>query len=115
MLEFRYPELKDREWVQPILSSAGGLGSEYAFGTMYVWRGTYHRRICRYKDFLLSAFGEDYRSYEVPEGVGDRREAISVLMEDARERGVPWKAISPAGSITCPSGTMRTIYTARRI
>ena len=91
MLEFRYPELKDREWVQPILSSAGGLGSEYAFGTMYVWRGTYHRRICRYKDFLLSAFGEDYRSYVVPEGVGDRREAISVLMEDARERGVPFR------------------------
>ena len=57
MLNFYYPELKDRDWVQPILSASGGLGSEHAFGTMYVWRWTYCRQICRYKDFLLSGFG----------------------------------------------------------
>ena len=91
MLNFYYPELKDRDWVQPILSASGGLGSEHAFGTMYVWRWTYCRRICRYKDFLLSGFGKDLRAYVVPEGTGDLREAVEVLIEDAKERGIPFR------------------------
>ena len=91
LLDFRYPDLNDREWVQPILTACGGLGSECAFGTMYIWRWTYRRRICRYRDFLLSGFGQELHSYVVPEGIGDRREAVEVLMEDARERGIPFR------------------------
>lgn len=91
MLEFHYPEIKDRVWVQPILASSGGMGSEYAFGTMYIWRWTYHRQICRWNDFVLSSLGKDQHSYAVPVGNGSRKEAVEALLADAKERGIPFR------------------------
>ena len=30
------PELEDRAWLKPVLERSGHIGSEYAFGTMYI-------------------------------------------------------------------------------
>ena len=67
------------------------MGSEYAFGTMYIWRWTYHRQICRWNDFVLSSLGKDQHSYAVPVGNGSRKEAVEALLADAKERGIPFR------------------------
>ncbi len=47
MLQFDFPGLEDREWLQPILSSTGKMGSEYAFGTLFIWRDAFSSKVCR--------------------------------------------------------------------
>ena len=39
MLEFYKPEIRDRDWIQPLLSASGGMGSQDAFGTLFIWAG----------------------------------------------------------------------------
>lgn len=88
MLEFRNVEPKDKAWMTPILSADGGMGSEYAFGTQYIWQLAYHTTVGRYKDFILrrSGDGKD-KIYGFPVGRGDLKEVITVLMQDAEQIG----------------------------
>lgn len=94
MLEFKEPTIEDRLWVNELVEREGGdktlLSYDVAFGTNFVWRGMYHIKICRYRDFVLKTFGKDEKTirYAVPVGQGDMKEALGALMEDARERGL---------------------------
>ena len=92
MLNFQYPELKDREWLTPILSGTGHMGSENAFGTLYIWRETYHSKVCRWDDCLFLCSGQDADCvYTFPIAFGDLRMALQRMMEDAIERNIPFK------------------------
>ena len=37
MIEFRKPELTDRETIRRIVSESGRMGCEYAFGNIFAW------------------------------------------------------------------------------
>lgn len=87
MLEFRIPELSDIQWAAPILRQSGYLGSDGAFGTIYVWRDVYHSMICRYQDFLLRKYGG---MYAMPLGEGDPSGALEAMRVDAGKRGEPF-------------------------
>lgn len=93
MLEFKIPKIEDREWVQPILTAAEGMGNEFAFGTLFLWSEAYSCRICRHGDFIFVCYnygsGEDLYTY--PIGRGDLREALELLEKDAQERNVPFR------------------------
>lgn len=94
MLEFREPTIEDRLWVNKLVEREGRdktlLSYDVAFGTNFIWRGMYNIKMCRYKDFVLKTFGKDGKTirYAFPVGEGDIREALGVLVEDARERGL---------------------------
>lgn len=88
MFEWKIPEVSDREWMQPALAASGGMGSEYAFGTLYLWSHAYGTHVCRYRDWVMRASGpKDNLSYLLPLGPGGMREKVEVLLADAEERG----------------------------
>ena len=93
ILEFREPELSDRQWASDLLAESGFRGCLFTFGNNYVWRKTYNVQICRYKDFYLLR-NTDHTSgqprFLFPSGRGDVREAIEVLREYSAELGVPF-------------------------
>lgn len=91
MLEFKYPELADRMQLRPILSGSGCMGSEYAFGTLFLWGGVYGSRYCLFRDFLLLSWGRDRLLYNFPVGKGDRKEVLEAMIEDAKERNIPFR------------------------
>jgi hypothetical protein len=100
MLQFKYPEMEDRAWLQPVLSQSGNLGSESAFGTLFLWKNTYHSKICRYEDHVLLCSGEHFHTYNLPVGGEKPFEAVEILIADASERGIPFKmwGVSPQGA-----------------
>lgn len=90
MLKFDYPSLEDRKWIAPLLTASGGMGSEFAFGTLYLWSDTYHSKVCQHNGSLLLCSGEHGHTYVMPIG-GDTHSAVEVLMADAQERGIPFQ------------------------
>lgn len=91
MLDFKYPVIEDRKWIQPILSCAGYMGSENAFGTLFIWGSTYHSKICNYKDTVFLCSGRHTFTYNFPIGHDDLTDALSVLIADSKERNVPFR------------------------
>lgn len=87
MLEYHIPQLSDQTWAVPILRRSGYLGSDGAFGTIFVWREVYHSQICRYQDFLLRKYGD---FYTIPLGEGDLVNALDVMRQDAAQKGIPF-------------------------
>ncbi len=94
MLKFYTPTIQDKTWIQPILTAAGGLGSEDAFGTLFIWSGSYHTRVCRWENLLLTSYGAAAVTYGFPVGAKTQQQllgALEALRQDAREHGRPLK------------------------
>ncbi|MBE6823284.1 MAG: DUF2156 domain-containing protein [Ruminococcaceae bacterium] len=91
MFQFEFPTLEDRKWMKPFLVNSGNMGSEAAFGTLYIWKDSYFSKVCRYKDHMLLASGGPYHSYNFPIGGTNPYEAVEDLIQDAKERGFPFK------------------------
>ena len=84
--------------MRPILSESGGMGNEYAFGTLFLWGGVYGSRYCRFEDFLLFNWGKDRVQYNFPIGKGDLKRVLGEMMEDARQRGDAFRMWGMTGS-----------------
>lgn len=92
ILDFREPELSDRQWADELLAGSGFRGCIYTFGNNYVWRKVYNIQICRYKDFYMlrnTDHTDDQPRFFFPAGRGDLHEAIAVLREYCAGLGVP--------------------------
>ncbi|MGN1107762.1 MAG: DUF2156 domain-containing protein [Oscillospiraceae bacterium] len=92
ILDFREPELSDRQWADELLAGSGFRGCIYTFGNNYVWRKVYNIQICRYKDFYMlrnSDHTDGQPRFFFPAGRGDFHEAIAVLREYCSGLGVP--------------------------
>ena len=68
-LDFRYPTVEDAAWAAPLLRTAGRMGCEYSFTTMFMWRSLYHNRLARWGDTLFISAGEESPVY-LPTGSG---------------------------------------------
>ncbi|HEX3040435.1 MAG TPA: phosphatidylglycerol lysyltransferase domain-containing protein [Caproiciproducens sp.] len=90
MFQFEFPTIEDRKWVQPFLSKSGNMGSESAFGTLFLWGDTYFSKICRFEDYLLLCSGGHFHNYNLPVGGKNPYEAIEALIADSRERNIPF-------------------------
>lgn len=91
MLDFKYPTIESRQWIQPILSGAGYMGSESAFGTLFIWRDTYHSKVCRYNGSILLCSGEHDHTYNFPLGKDNLTDALSAMITDSREKNMKFK------------------------
>jgi hypothetical protein len=89
VIEFKQPELTDREWVLDLLQSSDYQGCEYTFGNLFIWEDIFGTKISRYKDFYLikNNTAGAQPTYSFPAGRGDFKEALTLLAEDAREAG----------------------------
>ena len=92
MLEFYKPEIRDRDWIQPLLSASGGMGSQDAFGTLFIWAGKYHTRICLRDDLLFTRYGKESYRFGFPVSTKNGEalyHGISLLIQNAEELGMP--------------------------
>lgn len=87
MLDFRAPQITDRQWVMQLIDSTRRESCEYCFGNIFIWSPIYDTYIARFEDFFLTAGMGQYDEYCFPMGHGDLRKAIEALRADARERG----------------------------
>lgn len=87
MLEFRYLELEDRAWLQPLLTKTGNMGSENAFGTLMIWRGDYRVNVCKRQDDVFLCFGEEPHTYYIPIAYHKLADALAAMIEDADKKG----------------------------
>ena len=76
MLDFHSPVLNDQAWAAPILQKTGYLGSDGAFGTMFVWRKAYRTQLSQYGTFVMRRYGD---RFGVRLGEGDFTQAIEEL------------------------------------
>lgn len=87
MLEFAAPNIKDRGWVEELVSLTGERGSDLAFGNIYLLRNKYHTTICRCGDFLIRRYSGLWRhGYTFPVGRGDVEAALKELDGYAAKR-----------------------------
>lgn len=91
-LNFREPELSDREWAVKLLSLSGFRGCLYTFGNNYVWKDVYNVKICRFGSFYLLQ-NTDHTSgaprFLFPAGEGDIRQVVTALREYCDGLGIP--------------------------
>lgn len=88
MLDFKTPEISDKDWIDPIVKASGSMGCDAAFGTVYIWRLRYNYKVCRYKDFLIKEclLDDGTPSYTYPIGSGDVKQAVDEIINDAGEK-----------------------------
>lgn len=92
MFDFRFPAVEDRKWMHPILSESGNMGSESAFGTLFLWSSAYFSEVCRYRDYMILYSGGTFHTYNMPiGGKGLPFDAIEAIIQDAKDRGIPFK------------------------
>ena len=87
MLDFKDPQIEDRQWVTALIESAGRESCEYCFGNVFVWSPVYKTRIVRFEDYFISLSGAEDGMYCFPMGHGDLRKAVDELHRDAVQRG----------------------------
>ena len=88
MLEFKKPEITDKQWVNDCLVHANSMNCEYTFGNLFIWSSAYSTEICRYKDFLICKWGKDDDiNYSLPLGEGDFTDAVSAIIDYAKSNG----------------------------
>ena len=88
MLEFKKPEITDKQWVNDCLVHANSMNCEYTFGNLFIWSSAYSTEICRYKDFLICRWGKDDDiNYSLPLGEGDFTDAVDAIIDYAKSNG----------------------------
>lgn len=80
MLEFRKPELSDKEWVNNVMEHSGDMACEYCFGNLYMWSGVYDNTIVNYNGLFIARDGNDEVMYIYPCGEGDKKAAVTELI-----------------------------------
>lgn len=90
MLEFYTPTLDDASWITPMCENCGQIGCDISFATTYLWRNKYDIRVCNYNDTLFKAYfsADGVMGYSFPIGKMSPKDALEVLIDDAKQRGV---------------------------
>ena len=86
MIEFKTPQLADREWAAPMLAAEQCAASHCNFANLYLWSHAFCQKIARLDGRLLIEF---CKGFAYPAGEGPLAPAMDALRERAGERGIP--------------------------
>ena len=90
MLNFKKPEIADREWVQKLYECSGFRGAEYTFANLYLW-SYFYGEIAKYQDHLCQRLTfQGMHQYIFPAGCGEKKPVLDRLWQDSREAGKPF-------------------------
>ncbi|MBQ0097655.1 MAG: DUF2156 domain-containing protein [Oscillospiraceae bacterium] len=89
MLNFKTPELDDREAVQKIVEKTRNMGNDLSFANLFLLRKKYDTKICFDNGFLLRTYNGPYNrvGYAFPLGKGDIEKEILILKQYAENKG----------------------------
>ena len=82
MLEFRPPQIADREWVTHLMAYTSRENCEYCFGNIFNWSPVYQTDITRFGDFFLALSAGDDGAYCFLMGHGDLKAALNAIYPD---------------------------------
>ena len=85
MIEFKTPQLSDREWVYPLMAAERCAASHCNFANLYLWSRAFCQKIARLEGRLLIEF---CRGFAFPPGEGPLAPALDALKARAAERGI---------------------------
>lgn len=89
MLNFRTPQLNDKDWISRCFSYAHSMNCEYTFGNIFLWRASYKSLVARYDDFIICRWGNNENfQYSLPIGEGSFRDAVLAIINDAAALGI---------------------------
>lgn len=91
MLDFRYPEITDKDWVKEYLNASQYMGCEYTFGNIFAWSPVFKTEITRHKDSLITKSSGKKPAYCCPAGYDDFKSIIPDLILDAKDCGHPFR------------------------
>lgn len=86
MIEFKTPQLTDRDWAAPLMAAEQCIASHCNFANLYLWSRAFCQKIARLDDRLLIEF---CKGFAYPAGYGPLEPALDALKERAGERGIP--------------------------
>lgn len=89
MIEFKKVEIKDKEWMNPLISVADTRGCHQNFTNIFAWSEIYHYEVARVNDYLVlkGRISDDFHYYFYPAGSGKIKEVIEMMQQDANDRG----------------------------
>lgn len=88
MLNFRKPELRDRDWVIDHVNRGDTDGTCYSFGSIFSWQNAYSVEIAEYDSLMLvRGIDETGRYYVYPSGQGDIKGAVEEMMKESERDG----------------------------
>lgn len=88
MLSFREILLSDIEIVKNIFKTQASQSCDATFGNLFLWQQQHFQRVCIFEDTLFLRYGDEYL---FPVGKMPIKQAINLILEDAKERNVPFK------------------------
>ncbi len=95
MLEFRKIEITDKATVEKYFKVENHFLCEYSFTDLFIWSSHYNTQMAIKNDFLYVKSGNNEMDYYmVPEGFGDFKEAMNVLIDFANNSGKKWCLVS---------------------
>lgn len=94
MIDFHFPKLEDKPWVDCLLKQADYRGCDYNFTNLFTWSRAYSMEIGEADGFLVThVCARMGCSYLYPAGAGDPSGVIRALAADALERGAPLRLV----------------------
>ena len=108
MIPFERLDLHKKETYQHFLQNCGDRGCEYSFANKFIWG----RQKAAFLDDSLVFFSQfDRRSvYPFPVGTGPLKPILDILIQDARERGIPCYL---TGMTKADCDTLEALYPGR--
>jgi len=91
MIEFKSPQLNDRQWAAPMMGAEGCIGSHCNFANLYLWSRAFHQEIARLEDRLLIRFQSGKGTcYAYPAGFGPLSPALETMKAQSDAEGKPF-------------------------
>lgn len=87
MIDFQRLHLQQREDYEKILFSVPSRGCEYSFANLYLWGSQQVAFLHGCVAFFSHFSGRSV--YHYPIGNGDKRVVLELILQDAKERGIP--------------------------
>lgn len=86
MIEFKTPQLADREWAAPRMGAEQCAASHCNFANLYLWSRAFCQKVAPLDGRLLIEF---CKGFAYPAGEGSLAPALEALKARAEERGMP--------------------------
>ncbi len=100
MINFKRPQMEDKEWIDQAFRSSGFRSCEYTFTNLYTWAEAYDETVAIVEGFVVIRVGAEEGSYVwgAERGAGgqtyDRRACLLALYQDSLERGCPFRVVA---------------------
>lgn len=90
MIDFKTPQLSDRDWINGIFRASGLRSCEYTFTNLFTWAEAYEEKVALVDGFLVIRTESEETSYSWGVGFGDRKKLMETLYQDSLERNTPF-------------------------